>query len=57
LLYAVFKNISSRWQLALATVIIIFFSVDHFLWTLQQGRFLFWLSLAYILRSPKGTTA
>ena len=57
LLYAVFKNISSRWQLALATVIIIFFSVDHFLWTLQQGRFLFWLSVAYILRSSKVSPA
>ena len=57
LLYAVFKNISARWQFALAFALIVFLTVDHFLWTLQQGRFLFWLSLAYILRSPKGTTA
>ena len=57
LLWAALKNISARWQFALAFALIVFLTVDHFLWTLQQGRFLFWLSLAYILRSPKGSPA
>lgn len=57
LLYAAFKNISARWQIALAFALIVFLTVDHFLWTLQQGRFLFWLSLAYILRLDKGLPA
>ena len=57
LLWAVLKNISSRWQIALVFALIIFLTVDHFVWTLQQGRFLFWLSVAYILRSPKGLPA
>ena len=57
LIWAALKNISVRWQFALAFALIVFLTVDHFLWTLQQGRFLFWLSLAYILRSPKGATA
>ena len=57
LLYGAFKNISARWQFALVAVVIVFLSVDHFLWTLQQGRFLFWLSIAYILRSPKASLA
>lgn len=57
LLYAAFKNISARWQFALAFALIVFLTVDHFLWTLQQGRFLFWLSLAYILRLDKGPLA
>lgn len=57
LLYAVFKNINSRWQTALFFVVIIYLTVDHFFWTLQQGRFLFWLALAYILSSPKTSGA
>src|SRR3989344_3989659 len=57
LLYAALKNSSARWQFALAFALIVFLTVDHFLWTQQQGRFLFWLSLAYILRSPKGYIA
>ena len=57
LLWAALKNISARWQFALAFALIVFLTVDHFLWTLQQGRFLFWLSLAYILRFSKGHIA
>ena len=57
LIYAAFKNISARWQFTLAFALIVFLTVDHFLWTLQQGRFLFWLSLAYILSLEKGSLA
>jgi len=57
LLYAALRNISARWQFALAFALIVFLTADHFLWTLQQGRFLFWLSLAYILRLDKGHLA
>lgn len=57
LIWAAFKNISVRWQFALAFALIVFLTVDHFLWTLQQGRFLFWLSVAYILRLEKGYPA
>lgn len=34
-------------------VILIFATVDHFLWTLEQGRLLFFLSLAIISSQPK----
>lgn len=36
-------------KLALFVVLLVFLSVDHFLWTLQQGRMLFSLTLAFIL--------
>lgn len=55
LIYVV-KNINSRPKLALFIAILVFASVDHFIWTLQQGQLLFWLVVAYILsRQPRST--
>ncbi len=40
-------------HLAIFLTLMIFASLDHFFWTLAQGRFLFFLALAYIASSPK----
>ena len=45
---AVTKNVSTK-TFALFIIILIFASVDHFFWTLQQGQFLFWLAISFIL--------
>ncbi len=52
LLYTIFKNATASPKIALTAAILIFLSVDHFLWTLHQGRFLFFLTSAYILSPP-----
>lgn len=36
-------------KLSLFVVLLVFLSVDHFLWTLQQGQMLFFLTVAFIL--------
>ena len=54
LLITVFKKAKSQAKIILFTVILIFASVDHFLWTLHQGQLLFWLSVGYILSKNKG---
>lgn len=56
LLFVVLKSINTKTKLALFVSILIFASVDHFLWTLQQGQLLLWLSLAFII-SPSGVIA
>lgn len=53
LLYCVFINATSKVKIALYVAILIFASVDHYLWTLHQGRFLFFLTTAYILAQKK----
>ena len=53
LLIVVSKNINSRLKLMLFIEILVFLSIDHFLWTLQQGKFLFWFTLGYIVGSQK----
>ncbi len=53
LLFVVLKSVNTKTKLALFVSILIFGSIDHFLWTLQQGQLLFWLSIAYILSSQK----
>lgn len=52
LLFIVLKSVDTKTKLALFVMVLIFGSVDHFLWTLQQGQLLLWLSLGYILSSP-----
>lgn len=49
LLFIVAKNINTRPKLALFVAFLIFASLDHFLWTLQQGQLLLFLSIAYII--------
>jgi len=52
LLLVILKKADSPVKIALFVVILVFATVDHFLWTLQQGRLLFWIAAAYILSSP-----
>ena len=55
LLITVIKNIDNRFKLAIFISLLVFSLVDHFLWTLNQGKLLLWFSIAYILSSPKHT--
>lgn len=51
LLLAISKNALSLQKLVLFFSLLIYLSVDHFLWTLHQGQFLFAIATAYILSS------
>lgn len=53
LLFVVLKSVDTKTKLALFVSILIFGSIDHFLWTLQQGQLILWLSLGYIVGSHK----
>lgn len=55
-LFAIQKKVINTQKFILFLAIIIYFSVDHFLWTLQQGQFLFAVVSAYILSSPQKTS-
>jgi len=56
LLLAIAKKADSPIKIALFVSILIFATFDHFLWTLQQGRLLFWVATAYILAQPDQKT-
>lgn len=56
-LLVVFRQAVSNIKIALFIVILIYLSVDHFFVTLQQGQFLFWFTLAYIISSPNKSTS
>ncbi len=47
-LLAVSRNINNNLKLSLFLALLIFASVDHFLWTLEQGQLLFFLTIAII---------
>jgi len=53
MLFAVAQKAAGKGKTALFIAVLIFASVDHFLWTLEQGLLLFWLSLSYILSTQK----
>lgn len=53
-LITVSRNINNNLKLSLFLALLIFASVDHFLWTLEQGQLLFFLTLAII--NAKHTT-
>lgn len=53
LLLTLSGHLTSRFKLALFAAILIFGSLDHFLWTLHQGQMLFWLTIGYILSSKQ----
>ena len=55
-LFAIQRKVASTQKLILFLALMLYFSVDHFLWTLQQGQFLFAIVSAYILSSPQKTT-
>lgn len=47
-LISISRNINNNLKLSLFLALLIFASVDHFLWTLEQGQLLFFLTLAII---------
>lgn len=58
ILFAVFlltvaSSVKGKTKTLLFIGLLIYASVDHFLWTLHQGQLLFWLSLAYIVSNAK----
>ncbi len=53
LLAVVLKNANSKIKIALFIIVLVYATTDHFFWTLNQGRLLFWLAIGYILASPK----
>ena len=53
LLLSVLKKATTPGKTLLFVSLLVFLSFDHFLWTLNQGRLLFWLICAYIISSPK----
>ena len=40
-------------KIGLFLVLLVFATFDHFLWTINQGRLIFWLAIAYILSKSK----
>lgn len=57
-LLVVSKNVKGKIKTVLFIALLFYLSVDHFLWTQQQGQLIFWLAIAYILSSnqrPKAT--
>ena len=48
LLWLILKNATTRSKIALFIILMLFFSFDHFLWTLQQGRLLLAIAIGYI---------
>ena len=48
LLWVILKNATTRSKIALFIILMLFFSFDHFLWTLQQGRLLLAIAIGYI---------
>ena len=53
LMFSVIKNINSKLKFTLFLAILVYASIDHFLWTLHQGQLLFFLTLAYIVSYQK----
>ncbi len=53
LLFVALKSASTNTKIALALALLVFASLDHFFWTLQQGRLLFFLIVGYLASSPK----
>ncbi len=49
LVFVIFKNTHSVFNFGLLVIILVFASVDHFLWTLQQGQLLLAISIGYIV--------
>lgn len=56
-LLAISKSALSKQKLILFFSLLIYLSVDHFLWTLHQGQFLFAIATAYILSSQSRSSS
>lgn len=55
LLLVVTRKLQGRAKTAIFLGMLLYLSVDHFLWTLQQGQLIFWLTIAYFLTETKGS--
>lgn len=53
ILFAVAQKKLTKEKTGLFIAILVFASIDHFLWTLEQGLFIFWLSIAFLISSQK----
>ncbi|MDP2632776.1 MAG: O-antigen ligase family protein [Candidatus Curtissbacteria bacterium] len=52
-LFVVAGSVNSKTKAILFIALLIYATVDHFLWTLHQGRMLFFLTIAYITSHPQ----
>lgn len=52
-LLSVAKSVQGKIKALLFGALLFYLSVDHFLWTLQQGQLIFWLAIAYILTTKQ----
>jgi len=52
-LMVVSRYLNSKTKLVIFIAILFYFSVDHFLWTLQQGQLIFWLLITFLLTQEK----
>jgi O-antigen ligase len=52
-LFAVAQKKLTKEKTGLFIALLVFASIDHFLWTLEQGLFIFWLSIAFLISSQK----
>ncbi len=52
-LFAVAQKKLTKERTGLFIAILVFASIDHFLWTLEQGLFIFWISIAFLISSQK----
>lgn len=55
LMMIVAQNVKGTVKTALFLAILVYASIDHFLWTLPQGQLMFWLTIGYILSEQKST--
>lgn len=51
--FKVLTQIDTKLKSAVFFIVLAYLSLDHFLWTLEQGQLLLFLSIAYILSSQK----
>lgn len=56
-LFTAARKAQTKEKTALFVAILVFASLDHFLWTLQQGLLMLWLSLAFVISSPKHSSS
>lgn len=54
LMIIVLRSAKTKIKIALYLTVLIFASFDHFFWTLQQGRLLFWLAIGLIVSDTLG---
>lgn len=52
-LFVVARSVNSKTKAILFIALLIYATVDHFTWTLHQGRMLFFLTIAYITSYPQ----